>query len=165
MPVEYRVGDAAHPEAEGKKLIAHVVNSVGAWGSGFVVAVSDIYGDSHKAQYLAWMKTHRPQMGAVLITDAGNDIYIAHMLAQNGLRSQFNETPLVYAALSKCLNTVAERAKAMNATVHMPRVGMGRGGGDWKRIEAAVTRAFPEQTVSVYDLPPRAPSDPFFRSR
>jgi hypothetical protein len=40
MEIGYRVGDATAPAAEGQKIIAHICNDQGAWGKGFVLALS-----------------------------------------------------------------------------------------------------------------------------
>ena len=40
MPIQYRTGDATRPEGDGPKIIAHICNDVGAWGKGFVLALS-----------------------------------------------------------------------------------------------------------------------------
>ena len=159
MPIQYVEGDAARPQGEGRRIIAQPVSTVGTWGSALAITLSDLYGPTHRDQYVEWLRTHRPQLGDTLFTSAGNDIFIAHMLVNNGLLSRQNENPLVYAALIKCLNHVFERAKTMNATVHTTRVGHGRAGGDWRRVEALLERASKDQTVTVYDLPPFARSD------
>jgi O-acetyl-ADP-ribose deacetylase (regulator of RNase III) len=36
----YMTGDATAPVGEGQKLIVHVCNDIGAWGAGFVLALS-----------------------------------------------------------------------------------------------------------------------------
>ena len=38
----YTVGDATKPEGAGSKIIAHVCNDMGAWGRGFVLAISKL---------------------------------------------------------------------------------------------------------------------------
>jgi hypothetical protein len=35
--ITYIVGDATDPQGQGKKMIVHVCNDIGAWGLGFVV--------------------------------------------------------------------------------------------------------------------------------
>lgn len=41
MPsIAYRVGDATQPVGDGPKILVHVCNDIGAWGRGFVVALS-----------------------------------------------------------------------------------------------------------------------------
>lgn len=36
----YLIGDATAPEIEGLKIIVYVCNDIGAWGKGFVMAIS-----------------------------------------------------------------------------------------------------------------------------
>lgn len=38
-PIQYRVGDATAPVADGNKIICHLCNDIGAWGKGFVMAL------------------------------------------------------------------------------------------------------------------------------
>lgn len=40
MPIHYITGDATIPIGEGKKIIAHVCNDIGAWGKGFVLPLA-----------------------------------------------------------------------------------------------------------------------------
>jgi len=40
--IVYAVGDATKPEGTGRKIIAHVCNDIGAWGRGFVLALSKV---------------------------------------------------------------------------------------------------------------------------
>jgi hypothetical protein len=38
--INYLKGDATFPEAKGTKIICHICNDLGAWGKGFVLAIS-----------------------------------------------------------------------------------------------------------------------------
>ena len=38
--ISYLVGDATAPKTPGPKMIVHVCNDIGAWGKGFVMALS-----------------------------------------------------------------------------------------------------------------------------
>jgi hypothetical protein len=40
MQIQYIAGDATAPIGDGNKIIAHVCNDIGAWGAGFVLAIS-----------------------------------------------------------------------------------------------------------------------------
>lgn len=40
MQIQYITGDATDPTGGGNKIIAHVCNDIGAWGAGFVLAIS-----------------------------------------------------------------------------------------------------------------------------
>ena len=151
MPLEYVLGDVVRPRGEGRRIIAHPVNTVRAWGSVLALAISNTHGGQHQDQYVDWMRTIRPQLGATLFTRADNEIIIAHMLVHNGLQSPNNENPLVYAALVKCLNDVFGKATALKATVHTTRIGHGRGGGDWRRIEELMERTAKDHILTIYD--------------
>jgi hypothetical protein len=39
-PIAYHVGDATMPVGDGPKILVHICNNIGAWGRGFVVALS-----------------------------------------------------------------------------------------------------------------------------
>ena len=135
------------------------MNTVCAWSTPLAITLSDIYGSEHRDQYFEWMRTQRPQLGATLFTRVSDQLFIAHMLVNNGLQSPQNENPLVYAALAKCLNHVAERARTMHATIHTTRIGHGRAGADWRRVEALLKRAAHNQSITVYTLPTKTHGD------
>ena len=40
MQINYLKGDATVPAGDGPKVIVHICNDVGAWGKGFVLAIS-----------------------------------------------------------------------------------------------------------------------------
>ena len=46
--------------------------------------------------------------------------------------------PISYDAVEDGLNKVALKAKELNATVHMPRIGCGLAGGEWKIIKEII---------------------------
>jgi O-acetyl-ADP-ribose deacetylase (regulator of RNase III) len=49
--IHYVTGDATAPIGTGHKIIAHVCNDIGAWGAGFVLALSKRW-PQPKAEYL-----------------------------------------------------------------------------------------------------------------
>jgi len=55
MPLNYRIGDATQPYGVGNKVLVHVCNDVGAWGKGFVLAISKRWKEPEK-QYRQWSK-------------------------------------------------------------------------------------------------------------
>ena len=82
------------------------------------------------------------------------DIEVANMIAQRGLRSPGSDVmPLDYGALGDCLWEVARRAEHHAASVHMPRIGCGLGGGDWGVVEKLIEAELCLYAdVFVYDL-------------
>lgn len=49
----YLKGDATAPSYKGMKIIVHICNDVGAWGKGFVLAVSKRWKDP-EIEYRKW---------------------------------------------------------------------------------------------------------------
>ena len=77
------------------------------------------------------------------------------MVAQHGVRSQENPTPLSYDSLRLCFAKVADFAFSHDASIHMPRIGCGLAGGRWVMVEKLVKKELIEMgiEVTVYDLP------------
>lgn len=45
-----------------------------------------------------------------------------------------------------------DHAKRLNASVHMPRIGCGLGGGTWEEVEPIIVRTLTDTQVHVYDF-------------
>jgi O-acetyl-ADP-ribose deacetylase (regulator of RNase III) len=154
--IRYLKGDATSPQAKGVKVIAHVCNDLGGWGKGFVVAVSDRWPGPEKA-YRAWYRDRSQNdfgLGAVQMVQVDQYIWVANMIGQRGVKpSKKHGPPIRYEALDRCLATLGEKARELNATVHMPRIGCGLAGGTWPRIEPLITRNLTSKgvDVTIYD--------------
>lgn len=96
-------------------------------------------------------------LDTVQIIQVEGDIYVANMVAQDGLRSRQYPVPLrpSYLAILICLEQVAAQVLALKASVHMPRIGCGLTGGKWEEVEPIIQRtlSIPGIPVTVYDLP------------
>ncbi len=82
-------------------------------------------------------------------------VLVANMIAQRGIRHSASAPPAVdYMALAGCLKHLAALATHMGASVHMPRIGCGLGGGDWDVVARLIEENLVSQDVSVtvYDL-------------
>ncbi|GIW79461.1 MAG: Appr-1-p processing protein [Gemmatales bacterium] len=154
MEICYRVGDATAPAAEGSKIIAHICNDQGAWGKGFVLALSRRWKQPADVFKVWFKEKNRIELGEVQFVQVEADVWVANMIAQHGLKPQNDVPPIRYDAVRACLEKVASKAKELEATVHMPRIGCGLAGGEWSRIEPIVVDALCEQgiAVTVYDL-------------
>lgn len=159
--INYLIGDATDPQVPGNKIIAHVCNDVGGWGRGFVLSVTKRYPTAEWA-YRNWFKgTISPiqedppfKLGEVQIVRVRPDVFIANMIAQCGVTIKNNVPPIRYDAVTQCLQTLCVCAKALDASVHMPRIGCGLAGGRWNEIEPIVNRVLAQNDVKtyVYDL-------------
>ncbi len=149
----YIKGDATRPIGYGVKILAHVVNHQGGWGRGFVLALSRRWGEPERA-YRSWAKSKDKTfaLGHVQLVKVEPALYVANMIAQDGYRSMANQVPLRYYALEDCLKELRLQANVLNATVHMPRIGCGLGGGQWTKVESLIKQELPDVGVTIYDL-------------
>jgi O-acetyl-ADP-ribose deacetylase (regulator of RNase III) len=145
--IKYETGDATQPEGKGLKIICHVNNNIGRWGKGFVMAVSDRWPETRTK----FLELGKWVLGDVQLVQVEDDIIVANMIAQDGIGIP-NKERIDYKALEKCLKIVAEYAKAMNAIIHMPKIGCGLGGGSWTQIESIIQTSMHGLSVTVYEL-------------
>lgn len=143
--IEYTQGDATQPVAR-PAIIAHICNDAGGWGAGFVVAVSRRWDQPEKVYRLQ----SSLELGEVQFVSCGDGIEVANMIAQSDPRL---DGPLVrYEALAECLAAVAELASLTGASIHMPRIGCGIGGGSWSKVEPIISHICRDIRVVVYDF-------------
>ena len=156
VEIQYIVGDATRPVGEGAKIIAHVCNDVGGWGKGFVLAVSRRWREPER-EYREWWKGRRDTpfvLGQVQFVAVGQELWVANIIGQRGLRAVRGVPPIRYEAIREGLGRIAAFAVEKGASVHMPRIGCGLAGGVWSEIEplikeTLIARGVP---VTVYDL-------------
>lgn len=151
MKIYYLKGDATKP-VKFPAYIVHVVNNMGGWGSGFVVAISNYLSKKPESYYRSWHLSHKNfYLGEIQIVPVNNNISVVNMLAQNNFMSKLNPHPLDLKALQLCLNKVYNNTKDTSITVHMPRIGCGLAGSTWDKIEPIINEYITVDTY-VYDL-------------
>lgn len=150
-------GDALRPRGKGPRLIAHVIpDTTSIWGgNGFASQVRRMYPDvwaRFRNETIAARRS--PHLGEVFVGSLGEDVRVAHMVAQRGIGPSKNQR-LQYAALAQCLSEVREMAQQMGATVHMPRVGTGHGGASWDIVKELISEELVDKGIAttVYRLP------------
>jgi len=157
--IHYLKGDATQPIGTGVKIIAHICNDMGAWGAGFVLALSKRWLQP-ELSYRRIRQVDR-QLGIVQLVNVqtnedGCITYVANMIAQHGVRPMIVDNvqvpPIRYDALATCLRKLDDDAVQYEATVHMPRIGCGLAGGDWTTVEKLINECCPNIDVYVYDL-------------
>lgn len=153
--IEYVNGDATSPQSDNKKIIAHIVNTEGKWGSGFVISLSNKWKEP-EAQYRKWHKEKGDDLilGSVQFVKVADDITVANMVGQEGVGMKRGKAPIRYEALRECLGKVYEFAVVSNAEIHSCRFGATRSGGDWAVIETIINEELVSKGVRVviYDL-------------
>lgn len=154
--LHYLTGDAAAPDTPGHKIIAHVCNDGGGWGKGFVRALSKRWKTPEQC-YRAAFADRRPALGDVQFVQVEDDITVANIIGQHGIRSARNKTapaPIRYEAVRAGLLVVARHAQTHQASVHMPRIGCGLAGGHWALIEPIINETLIAAGIQtwIYDL-------------
>jgi O-acetyl-ADP-ribose deacetylase (regulator of RNase III) len=155
--IHYLQGDATSPQAKGPKVIAHICNDRGGWGKGFVLAISKRWPEP-EAAYRRWHRDRAGndfELGAIQLVQVTADTWVANMIGQHGVKtSRSSGPPIRYKAVDQCLHHLAEHARELKASVHMPRIGCGLAGGRWNRIEPLITSRLTNEGifVTVYDI-------------
>lgn len=153
--IKYITGDATSPLGNGSKIIVHICNDIGGWGKGFVMAISKKWKEPEK-QYRDWFKSQKGfVLGAVQFVQVESDLWIANVIGQHKIRKDENGNPPIrYDAVKQGLEEVCAKAKELEASAHMPRIGCGLAGGKWEKIEPLIGKTLidSEINVTVYDF-------------
>ena len=159
MSINYVTGDATFPIGTGRKLVIHVCNNIGGWGSGFVLAVSKRWKEP-EILYRNWHDNARSDgkqlpLGEVQFVEVTDGIVIGNMIGQHLTHWIDGIPPIRYDALSDALLLVSQYALKHGCSVHGPRFGSALAGGDWNRIEALIEKHICSRDipVTIYDFP------------
>lgn len=177
MNIKFIKGDATQPIAEGTKIIVHICNDIGAWGAGFVLAISRRWKEPEN-EYRNWFENNEGiqsetvqfvrlegedkqsnelifELGNVQFVKVTDNIWVANMIAQRDVRpNKTGRPPIRYSYVEEGLERVAQFAKTHNASVHMPRIGSGLAGGDWSEIEGIIISTLIAHQIetTIYDF-------------
>jgi O-acetyl-ADP-ribose deacetylase (regulator of RNase III) len=162
VDITFKEGDATRPDGEGvtddHKLIVHCCNNRGAWGAGFVLAISKRWPEA-EFSYRKWHSRFYPQylpLGKVDLVNVEPDVTVCNLIGQtldSGRRIRYDA---IYDGLHLIDSIYGQVGWSSDptttCTLHMPRMGAGLAGGDWNIIEAII-RSVVTIPVTVYDLP------------
>ena len=153
MSIRYLKGDATRPVGTGNKIIVHICNDIGAWGKGFVLAISKRWKDP-EIKYREWAKSKDNfNLGEVQFIQVEPTIWIANLIGQRDIKKDKEGNPPVrYGAIRQGLAKVGYFARQNNASVHMPRIGCGLAGGNWDMIEPSISHELIGVETFVYDF-------------
>lgn len=147
-------GDATKPIGEGRKIIVHVCNDKGGWGAGFVLALSRRWKEPER-EYRKWHRSGDDfELGAAQFVQVEDEIWVANIIGQEGYRPVKGVPPVRYEAIGTGLAATRDKARELNASVHMPRIGCGLAGGKWDEVEARIRKELVDHdiAVTVYDF-------------
>lgn len=153
--INYVRGDATQPQGGGGvRIVAHCVNDQGFWGKGFVLALSRRWAAPER-EYRRWhsnggLPSLPFELGQVQLVEVAPALFVANLIGQLGIhRNREGLPPVRYEALRLGLGRIAEHARQMNASVHMPRIGAGLAGGDWAVIARIIEDELCARGISV----------------
>jgi hypothetical protein len=146
---EELIGNAMRPRGEGPKLLVHIVNDKArSWGAGFGKQVSTKF-PLVAAKFREQLEERkRFRLGEIFATQVDPELTVVQMVAQQGYGASENPR-LRYMALRSCLQFVALLAREKRASVHMPPIGTGYGGGSWTLIRELVEQELSRKGISV----------------
>ena len=149
--INYLIGDATQPKIAENKIIVHICNDIGAWGKGFVMAISKRWKEP-ELKYREWFKTKENfELGQVQFVKVENEIWVANLIGQHKINKDENgNAPIRYDAILSGLELVGQFAIEENATVHMPRIGCGLAGGTWNKIEPLIEKTLMTNGIETY---------------
>lgn len=161
MGLRYIKGDATAPVGDGPKVIVHCCNDRGAWGAGFVVALSrrwkepeQAYRDWHRVGSCNGFSFELGRLQLVQVEDSPK-LWVANLIGQHDTCMLNDQPPIRYYAIHRGLYMLRNFALKNKATVHAPRFGAGLAGAKWKKIEYLVMEELVKHgvDVTIYDLP------------
>jgi O-acetyl-ADP-ribose deacetylase (regulator of RNase III) len=157
MDIRYVIGDATDPPRDTPGIIVHVCNDVGAWGKGFVIALSRRWKEPEQC-FRAWSRGEENlphELGQVQFVQVEENLWVANLIGQHGIRGEGRTPPVRYKAIQQGLECVAKEARALGASVHMPRIACGLAGGTWDKVEPIIQEEMVEKgiPVVVYEFP------------
>ena len=146
--INYLKADATIPQTEGNIIISHICNDIGAWGKGFVMAISKRWKEPAKQYY---KEGEGFILGAVQFVAVEENVWVANIIGQHKIYKDENGNPPIrYEAVKEGLQQVAEYAQKINAKVQMPRIGCGLAGGSWDEIEKIIEETLLQKGIEVF---------------
>lgn len=155
--INYVIGDATYPIGAGPKVIAHCVNNIGKFGSGFVLSLNKRWAKP-RDKYFEWATHPSPyvpfELGQVQFVEVEPELWIANIVGQHQTIRE-NSRPIRYDALKKGLIAVGEFCLHENASFHAPKLGSGLAGGDWPIIADIIEEEIVGREIdaTIYELP------------
>lgn len=158
LELEYKKGDVLNFDTDKPTVIIHIVNNMGGWGAGFVIALSNKWEEPEQA-YLE-SEHNLGDVGFVKIPQT--NVVVANMCAQI-LGYVNGKPPIRYEALEECLNKVGEfitkenvfNGDKGNYVIRCPKIGAGLAGGDWNIISKMLQDILVEKfgiNTTVFEL-------------
>jgi O-acetyl-ADP-ribose deacetylase (regulator of RNase III) len=162
--IDYVRGNVLEPRGTGPKVLVHVVNDATPnWGGRGVASAIRKHWPQAQEDFQQWVASSRAnlKLGRVRYFDLDKTFTIASLVAQHGY-GESSVPRIRYTAIENGLKQIATAASERSASVHMPRIGTGYGGGVWLVIQEIILNSLSQMgiPVTVYDLPGTRAAEP-----
>ena len=147
--IKYIKADATFPQSEGNIIIPHICNDIGAWGKGFVLALSKRWKAPEKQYKLWYQEKEGFALGAVQFVQVEENIWVGNIIGQHKIQEEKGIPPIRYEAVREGLEKVAIFAQEKQAYIQMPRIGCGLAGGTWEKIALIIEKTLLTKHIQV----------------
>lgn len=152
MMIKFLKGDATKPVGEGNKYITHCCNDIGAWGAGFVMALSRRW-PAPKREYTKLCNSKNAKLGTLQIVHCEGEIFVANIIGQKGIHKKGNQVPVRYSAIRKGFQQLKEYILKNSGSVHIPdMIGCGLAGGSRAEMIKIIEEELEDIDVYIYHL-------------
>lgn len=137
-------------------VIVHGCNAQGAMGSGVALAIRNAFPAAYSGYRAAYeANSNRLVLGTVVFVPIGSqpvianaitqEFYLRHPKAPAGL-SVFVDYDAITSSFQRIVEYI-DRNPHIDRVIHLPAIGAGLGGGDWKEIRQRIEAVVPEDIV------------------
>ena len=127
-----------------KGIIVHGCNAQGVMGAGVARVIKLKYPECFML-YKEYCDLGYNNLGEIIWYRVKPDLHIVNAITQKQYGR--DKRHVNYAAITNVFSEVVRNAKALNLSIHFPKIGAGLGGGDWNIIEMLINDCDPDDTV------------------
>ncbi len=150
-------GSVADPKSIGPQIIAHICNDLGIWSGRNAREIARIWPRARREFELWYRDRSRNDFGLgsvqfvnVSKTHVNRIVRVAKMVGQRGTRHKSGARPIRFDVLARCLSQVAQRAMRMQASVHLPQLGLNGSDQIWPTIVEIIKDSMGRVRVAIY---------------
>ncbi|CEL92428.1 unnamed protein product [Vitrella brassicaformis CCMP3155] len=145
-------GNAAKPTERMPAIVLHVLDNSGSWNNrGFGRALNELSEELGPHYELA-KEMGDLRVGDVHLLDVDGDIHVALAICQKYSESSGTRSPIDLSAFRTGLLKVAQAARPLGASVHLPRIGTSTDGqpDQWYAVERCLRRYLAQRKVHTH---------------